>query len=351
MDNNVLHIFSNCFFTKGAKRSLIFDIQHYKTLFVPNSMVEFVKTYHHKTKAEIFADFETSNHETLNEYFDFILKNLIGAFLPQKSVKNFTELNLSYNSPYLFENVIVDIGQNSTQEVIEILQKLDQIKIPYIQIRFSDQINFEILKILENLSFISVEIVVKFGTFKETDFKTDPKISNIFIYNAPKEKVEEFHKKQFIYKTKSNFDCCGLVTKQTFSTTPQHIYLSQKYNSCLYKKLYISENGEIKNCPQGKNFGNIFDLSSQEISNFLQEKEFVKFWNITKDKISICQDCEFRYVCTDCRYILQNKNNPFSKPANCSYNPYICKWQGEEGWISVEQWRKENPDWKNETKI
>ena len=28
--------------------------------------------------------------------------------------------------------------------------------------------------------------------------------------------------------------------------------------------------------------------------------------------------------------------------------PYICKWQDEEGWVSVEQWCKESPDWDKE---
>jgi hypothetical protein len=31
-----------------------------------------------------------------------------------------------------------------------------------------------------------------------------------------------------------------------------------------------------------------------------------------------------------------------------SNNPYIAKWQHEEGWISVEQWREENPNWEEQ---
>ncbi|MDR0829082.1 MAG: grasp-with-spasm system SPASM domain peptide maturase [Prevotellaceae bacterium] len=320
----ILHKFSNIIFTKGATRTFAVDIQHNKFWFVPNSMCEFLENYNHKTKDEIFADFEKSDHEIVKEYLDFLQKNLIAAFLPKENVKNFTEFNLTYHSPYLFENVIVDIDKNFN---LEILQKLDKIKIPYIQIRFLDKINFEILQILENLSFISVEIIINFENFNENDFEKYPKISKIFVYNSSKNNIKELHNKQFIYKKLANFECCGLVTKQTFSLTTSHICLSQKHNSCLYKKLYISTIGEIKNCPQAKSFGNILDFSTQEILDLLQNKEITKCWNITKKEILVCQDCEFRNVCTDCRYFLQDKNNQYSKPANCSYNPYSAEWK------------------------
>jgi len=62
----------------------------------------------------------------------------------------------------------------------------------------------------------------------------------------------------------------------------------------------------------------------------------------------VCQDCEFRHICTDCRAFIKDSNNIYSQPAKCGYNPYIAKWQNEEGWISVEQWRKENPEWEKQ---
>ncbi len=31
----------------------------------------------------------------------------------------------------------------------------------------------------------------------------------------------------------------------------------------------------------------------------------------------------------------------YSQPAKCTYNPYICKWKGEEGCVPVEGCRNE----------
>jgi len=70
-------------------------------------------------------------------------------------------------------------------------------------------------------------------------------------------------------------------------------------------------------------YGNIADTS---IFTALNNANFKKYWNISKSKISVCKDCEFRYVCTDCRAYLENPNNNFSKPLKCGYDPYTNEW-------------------------
>ena len=55
--------------------------------------------------------------------------------------------------------------------------------------------------------------------------------------------------------------------------------------------------------------------------------------------------CEHRHMCVDSRTPLKGKCFYFFKH-ECKYNPYIAKWQGEEGYITVEEWREKNPDWQ-----
>ena len=54
---------------------------------------------------------------------------------------------------------------------------------------------------------------------------------------------------------------------------------------------------------------------------------FKKYWNITKDEISTCKDCEFRYICTDCRSYTESPEDYYSKPLKCGYSPYTNKWE------------------------
>jgi hypothetical protein len=42
-------------------------------------------------------------------------------------------------------------------------------------------------------------------------------------------------------------------------------------------------------------------------------------------------------MCTDCRCFIKDPGNIYSQPAKCTYNPYICKWEGQDGYIPVEE--------------
>jgi SPASM domain peptide maturase of grasp-with-spasm system len=70
-------------------------------------------------------------------------------------------------------------------------------------------------------------------------------------------------------------------------------------------------------------YGNIKDTTLEEVLN---HPDFKKYWNIKKDQISICKDCEFRHICTDCRAYVENPVI-YSKPLKCGYNPYTCEWE------------------------
>lgn len=74
------------------------------------------------------------------------------------------------------------------------------------------------------------------------------------------------------------------------------------------------------------------------LKEVMQSQEFQKLWHIKKDDIKVCQDCEFRYMCMDCRAFIKDPKDIYSQPAKCPYNPYIAKWKGEEGYITVEAW-------------
>jgi SPASM domain peptide maturase of grasp-with-spasm system len=70
-------------------------------------------------------------------------------------------------------------------------------------------------------------------------------------------------------------------------------------------------------------FGNIKDIMLEKALN---HENFKKYWNITKDQIAVCKDCEFRHICTDCRAYIEEPNDMYSKPLKCGYDPYSNKW-------------------------
>ena len=70
-------------------------------------------------------------------------------------------------------------------------------------------------------------------------------------------------------------------------------------------------------------FGHVNEVLLKDV---LDLKEFKYLGNIKKDEIEICKDCEFRYICLDCRAYVENSDDIFSKPKKCNYDPYSSSW-------------------------
>lgn len=77
-----------------------------------------------------------------------------------------------------------------------------------------------------------------------------------------------------------------------------------------------------------QSFGNIANIS---LADVVSTPDFRKYWDINKDEINNCRDCEFRYICTDCRAYLSNPDDDYSQPLKCGYNPENCEW---DDWAS-----------------
>ncbi|NJL77136.1 MAG: hypothetical protein HC892_21095, partial [Saprospiraceae bacterium] len=58
----------------------------------------------------------------------------------------------------------------------------------------------------------------------------------------------------------------------------------------------------------------------------LLDNPFKRAWKIKKDDVKICKDCEFRYICSDCRVFTEDPEDINSKPLKCGYNPYTLEW-------------------------
>ncbi|WP_407498921.1 hypothetical protein [Elizabethkingia anophelis] len=73
-------------------------------------------------------------------------------------------------------------------------------------------------------------------------------------------------------------------------------------------------------------------MKETTLKNVLNHPEFKQYWNLTKDGVDVCKDCEFRYICTDCRAYteqtyINNDGLDISKPLKCGYDPYTVEWQ------------------------
>ena len=120
-----------------------------------------------------------------------------------------------------------------------------------------------------------------------------------------------------------------LITKKTFSKPIDvHTYFAnQNTHNCFGRHLYIDYELNVFPCVMERrySYGNLFEKSLDAIiGNGLS--------GLTKDHISGCKDCEFRYACFDCRPDA-NGNSLYSKPWYCTYNPEHGEWEDENIFI------------------
>ncbi len=113
-----------------------------------------------------------------------------------------------------------------------------------------------------------------------------------------------------------------------FYTTFEDFYHNHYFNSCWSGKLSITANGDVIPCIFARQLicGNIKKNTFPEIIQNLNDE-----WMISKDKIEVCCDCEYRYACHDCRPTAYGvTGNYLSKHERCTYDPYTGVWQSIE---------------------
>lgn len=164
--------------------------------------------------------------------------------------------------------------------------------------------------------------------FKELVSKF-PNLLEIVVHSCPSNLLRKFNvdSSSIVSYTNRMIDSnlhCGNISSNYFTPNISFYLESLKHNSCLNQKISIDVNGFIKNCPSmSKSFGNVFEDNIEDIVN---SNEFQLLWNIKKDDIEVCKDCEFRYICTDCRAYVEDPKDIYSKPLKCGYNPYTAEW-------------------------
>jgi len=118
-----------------------------------------------------------------------------------------------------------------------------------------------------------------------------------------------------------------------FSEITKEKFIKRKYgHSCWWGNLVVTSEGYIMPCimTSGVDCGNI---KTEPLKDIIHSAKLQKLWGLSKDKIRICQDCEYRYACLDCRPLaMEDGGDLYSRGKNCLYNPYKGKWRRiEEG--------------------
>ena len=336
--DKILNLYACCIPVKGNRRSIICDVQRRNYYLIPNALFEVLTTFSNHSIEDLSTLFK-DDFEVILEYMDFIQEHDMGHLIDKEEAALFPQIELSWLKPEAITNAILDFGANlALLPLKDVAEELDVLACKALQLRFYHEIDttelLDVLNAFNESRLRHFDIVMKYNPANSNAdilsvINSFERISFITVYQSPDLDVidgdNEVGLLHFVQHGIPSHLACGNISRDEFSLNLGTITESLHHNSCLNRKISIDVDGNIKNCPSmSQSFGNIKDTTLQEA---LDHPDFKKYWNVTKDQISVCKDCEFRYICTDCRGYIENPEDMYSKPLKCGYNPYTCEWE------------------------
>jgi SPASM domain peptide maturase of grasp-with-spasm system len=332
----VFTLFACCLPVKGARRSVICDLQRQSFHFIPNGLYEILTEHAGETIEQIKSFYEHEYDEEIDGYFDFLQAHELGFWCSDPS--RFPPLDLTWEAPERITNAIVDVDARSAHDYAKILGELDDLGCKALEVRFFHSCRLDELRaVLEAARYgrlRSIDLLAGWGPELTPEalaelVREHRRVSSVVIHSAPERRrlepqrtgVTIEHRTEVIDSPR----CCGQVHPGYFVVDLETFAEGQRHNTCLNRKISVDARGEIRNCPSlGRSFGNVREVS---LHSALAQRDFTALWSINKDRIDICKDCELRYVCTDCRAYLSDAADLYSKPSKCTYDPYTAEWR------------------------
>ena len=322
---------------RGARRCLLVDVQRHVFRLIPEGLFEILHDMDGSRVSEVKARFGGEYDAQIDEYFEWLVREELIFFTETPEL--FPPIDWRWNAPAEITNAIVDLDEKSAPDVPALFAELGALGCKHVQIRCfcqKDLLFWEnVLTAAQKSRVTAIEILTayhpEFDKKRLFDFcQRFPRVILFTAHSAPL--TEQVYGARsgigHIFFTQQVLDSsahCGVILPDFFTVNIKNVAEALHHNSCLNRKISIDIEGNIKNCPSmPQSYGNIRNTTLRAA---LEHPGFRKFWNLNKDRIAVCSDCEFRYICTDCRAYLEHPDDPTSKPLKCGYDPYTCTWE------------------------
>lgn len=340
LPNATFRLFACCVPVLGARRSTVCDLQRGAHHLIPNGLYEILTEHRDRTAEEVVAQYGEEARGVIEEYFEFLVENELGFWTEEPEA--FPLLDLEHLSASAVTHAIIDVGPRSRHDLARLVAELDDLGCKALQLRFFRPVGiaeaWSVMEQVANGGLRAVELVMPYASIWEIDEVerlcfAHQRLTGVVLHSAPRDaalrvrglQVPVTHAVQVI----DSASHCGQVHPGYFVVNLETFTEAQAHNSCLNGKISVDADGEIRNCPSmPRSFGNAAETS---LHAALATSGFRDPWTISKDRIETCRDCEFRYVCTDCRAFVRTPGDAFAKPATCTYDPYTATWNAQPG--------------------
>lgn len=314
---------------KGYNRSIIYDLTRKDYFYISNSLFE-----------EIYSDslLNISN----NKDKLFLLDEEIIFQIEDKELNLFPSIDYNFKDPFDFNNIFIDsdisLNYNSQFNKALVYNFSIIIKKSNNTLVFSNTLKKMILQIEpESIDIHFIEDEIQINNVNLDLLDSYSQIFNLYFYNSNiNKKVKNKIKNKgieciCISESFSTYMKNQFPTK--FSVNIEHFLEAKNHNVYFNKNLYIEKDGKISNGLTSNVICEFEDFKSHV--DLLSLSKLTRFWDVTKEKTLVCNDCEFRYMCVDSRIPQKKQKSVWFYKNECNYNPYISKWKNEKGYKTL----------------
>ena len=285
----------------GKTGAAIIDLQKISNTTIPQFLCEILQDYENEsldTLAELYEDRDNS----IKQYLDNLCEKNLGFFTDEP--ERYPKMNLSWDTPEVIRQAVIQIEDYSRFNYKELLQQLDELLCKNMEIWFTGSYTRSDLEdllsatngsVLRSLALVlpyNADITIK-GYQELTSLYT--KIGEIYLHRAPKTTKSPGTRVYSIRDDLGDF-------KKTFVNIPSDQYIiyleffteSRKHNAYYNRKVCINARGYVKNClTHHRDFGNIAEKRLEEI---VEDPAFRELWYACNDRILGIKDSEFRDI-------------------------------------------------------
>lgn len=332
--NIPFQLFSSCILVRGIKRSCIYDLQRGDFEYIPNSLYDVLIDSNNLTFEELLNLYQNEeDKDNLVQYFNFLYEKEF-IFFSKLDKSFFPDYELKFHRPYNISTLVIDIDGLDLNYIERIKQNIYNSKAECLTIRIINSTHEDIINLLSQFNDISTRIIqliigknIRYqDLIIEEIFKTNNRISLIIKSNEDGiENVETFERGIFINTSNDIINKQDEIVDISDFVPNLDLYIESKLHNTFYnRRVYCNSVGDIfRHEYDEKCFGNITNV---EIEQILNNEEFKEYWNIKKDEIANCQNCEYRYMCVDNRLPIK-KDGMWGFDKDCNYDPYTATWK------------------------
>jgi SPASM domain peptide maturase of grasp-with-spasm system len=330
---------------KGFRRSAIYDLNRKTYDLIPQALYSILTEYEGKTVQEVKQDF--ADPAVIDEYFEFLLQKEYIFFCSKEDFSQFSPLILQWDYSALITNAILCLDENSSYDLPEVMNQLENLGCRHVLI-FSkahlDIAYFEcLLESLDLSTFQSIEIHTRpheslhLRSLKNFAGKF-PRIRAFIVYSSVADKIYCEQSQPYGIIAFMREEACltkdpGDSLSDYFNVNIHLFSEAQRHNVFYNRKLIVDVTGTISNTFTGECTDH--RVSQSDLKEVVEAPSFQRLWNVSKDSIAVCRDCEFRYMCSDSRIPDQEQGGLWRFESECAYNPYLAKWKGEKDYMPV----------------